>query len=77
MKRLILSLLLLPLGCGGGAPALTAAAPPPPEAADAGVIAARDAERQRKRTATSNTVLTSPLGVTSQPATIGKTLLGA
>ena len=52
-----------------------------PEEASAQVMAARDAERNRRRAAASSTVLTTPLGVPSTPttpaATGGKTLLGA
>ena len=78
LKRVLLSLMTMPvLGCGGGPPAAPAAPAPPPDASDAAVIGARDSERQRQRQAGSNTVLTGAQGDTSK-ATIGvKTLLGA
>jgi hypothetical protein len=75
--RLILSLLLLPLGCfGGGVPTAPASTPPPPQAQDVGVVAARDQERARRRAASSNTILTSPLGVTTAAPVALKTLFG-
>ena len=79
MFRFILSILLMPvLGCGGGgAPSLPPAAPPPPEQQDAGVTASRDAERMRRRSAASNTILTGPNGITGTAPTTTKTLLGA
>jgi len=81
MKKLLIHLLLLPLlpvlGCGGGAPAAPAAAAPPPEQSDAGVIGARDAERARKRSATSNTILTGAQGVATPANVAVKSLLGA
>lgn len=77
MRRFIFSLLLLPLiGCGGGTPKVKEAAPPA-EDSDASVIAARDQERQRRRTAASNTILTGAQGDTSQASTAVKSLLGA
>lgn len=47
-----------------------------PEQADAGVVAARDDERRRRRAAASQTILTSPRGITAPAATTGKSLLG-
>jgi len=47
-----------------------------PEQADAGVVAARDDERRRRRAAASQTILTSPRGLTAPAATAGKSLLG-
>lgn len=47
-----------------------------PEQADAGVVAARDDERRRRRAAASQTVLTSPHGITTTAPTQGKSLLG-
>ena len=75
MKRLILNLLLLPFGCGGGAPSMPPPSPPPPEQQDEGVIAARDGERKRKLQAASQTILTNARGI-DQTQTQGKTLLG-
>lgn len=51
---------------------------PAPQQADAAVTAASDAEKRRRRMAASNTILTSPLGVTGSQATKTqpKTLLG-
>jgi hypothetical protein len=79
MFRFILSILLIPVfGCmGGGAPSLPPAAPPPPEQQDAGVTASRDAERMRRRSVASNTILTSATGVSGAAPTSTKTLLGA
>lgn len=64
-------------GCGGEAPKLPAPAAPPPDAQDAGVVAARDAERLRRRASSSNTILTGPTGVTSAAPVQMKTLLGS
>lgn len=61
--------------CGGGAPSAPVVTPAPEEQ-DAGVVAARDAERQRRRQAASNTILTGAQGVTAPAPTVGKTLLG-
>ncbi len=78
MFRLILSILLTPvLGCGGGAPSLPPVAPPPPEQQDPGVTAMRDAERLRRRGATSNTILTGGTGLSTTAQTTTKTLLGS
>jgi hypothetical protein len=63
--------------CGGGAPQLPPAAPPPPESSDPAVTASRDAERKRRGAQDSNTILTSPMGVTGAAPTQLKTLLGA
>lgn len=60
---------------GGGTPAVTTVAQTP-EAQDPGVVSARDSERQRRRAAASNTILTSPQGATGTAPTTGKTLLG-
>jgi hypothetical protein len=77
MYRLIISLLLIPLGCfGGGGPSTPPPAPPPPDAQDTGVVAARDAERARRRAAGSSTVFTGPQGVTSPAPVATKTLIG-
>ena len=62
--------------CSGKAPKTPAPAPPPPEMQDAGVIGARDAERMRRRLASSNTILTGPLGTTTQAPLQTKSLLG-
>lgn len=76
--RYFLSLLLLPvIGCGGGAPKAPEPAAPPPEQSDAAVIAARDSERNRIRSAASNTILTGSQGVTTPANTAVKALLGA
>lgn len=77
MMRLILSLLLIPLGCfGGSVPTPPPPAPPAPEAQDVGVVASRDAERARRRAAGSNTILTGPAGTKSPAPVATKTLLG-
>lgn len=79
MRRLILSLLLIPVGCfGGGSPTVVPVPAPAPQQADASVTQAADDERRRRRAAASNTILTSPLGVTgaNSQKTQGKTLLG-
>lgn len=78
MYRIILSLLLVPLGClGGGMPSAPAAAPPPPDAQDTGVVAARDAERARRRAAGSNTIFTGPQGATNPAPVATKSLIGS
>ena len=78
LKRYILSILLMPvLGCGGSAPSPPPAPTPPPEQSDAGVIAARDSERNKRRQATSNTILTGPQGATAPASVAVKSLLGA
>lgn len=77
MKTLLLKIILFSLGCGGGPPAAPAAPAPPPEAQDAGVVGARDAERQRQRQSASNTILTGSQGDTSKATIAVKTLLGA
>lgn len=61
---------------GGSAPKATPV-PRAAEQADAGVVAARDDERRRRRAAASQTILTSPRGVTGEATTAGKTLLGS
>ncbi|QEM67585.1 hypothetical protein FO488_05075 [Geobacter sp. FeAm09] len=61
--------------CGGGVPSAPVVTPAPEEQ-DAGVVAARDSERLRRRMAASNTILTGAQGVTTQAPTISKTLLG-
>jgi hypothetical protein len=76
-RVLFLSILLIPLGCfSGGGPPAPAPAPPSPQAQDVGVVAARDQERARRRAASSNTILTSPLGVTTAAPVALKTLFG-
>ena len=62
--------------CGRSAPSAPAAPIPPPEQQDPGVTAARDAERMRRRTSASNTILTGPQGVTGAAPLQTKTLLG-
>lgn len=63
---------------GGSAPSPPPLPAPAPQQADASVTQAADAERKRRRQLASNTVLTSPLGVTAQQSqkTQAKTLLG-
>ena len=77
LKRLVISILLIPLGCfGGGAPSLPKAAPLPPEEQDASVMASRDAERIRRRAAAGSTMFSGPLGATGAAPVQAKTLFG-
>jgi hypothetical protein len=77
MKALLINLLLIPLGCFGGAKApKVTPAPQVPEEQAAAITAARSAEARRRRAAASQTILTSPRGITSEAATVGKKLLG-
>lgn len=46
------------------------------EQGDPSVVAARDDERRRRRAAASQTILTSPRGITAPANTTGKSLLG-
>lgn len=76
--RLLISLLLIPLGCFGGAksPAVPPPAPPAPESADASVVAARDDERLRRRAAAGTTIFSGPQGATGTAPVQAKTLFG-
>jgi hypothetical protein len=61
------------------APTVLAAPPKPPTIADPNVGKAANANRMKAALAAAgnNTVLTSPLGLTSPASTVKKTLLGA
>lgn len=75
--RLLITLLLIPLGCfGGSAPSAPPPAPPPPEEQDAAVIAGRDQERARRRAAAGSTMFTGPMGATGAAPVQAKTLFG-
>lgn len=74
--RLLITLLLVPLGCFGGAPSVPAAAPPPPEEQDAAVMAGRDKERARRRAAGGSTMFSGPMGATGAAPVQAKTLFG-
>lgn len=77
MKRLLINLLLTPLGLcfGGGTPRATAPQQIPEEQ-DASVLATRSADMRRRRAAASQTILTSSRGVTTEASTATKMLLG-
>jgi len=75
--RLLISILMIPLGCFGGAtPTTPAQAKPLPQEADTAVMATRDEERIRKRAAAGTTVFTGPQGATGTAAIQAKTLFG-
>jgi hypothetical protein len=64
-------------GCFGGSPSAQPLPAPPPQAGQGNVQAVEDADRRRRRAAASNTILTSPLGVTKSADTKPKSLLGS
>lgn len=72
--RLILCMSLL--FCFGGSPSSQPLPAPAPTQGSGGVQAAEAADVRRRRAAASNTVLTSPLGVTNTPKASPKSLLG-
>jgi len=75
--RLLLTILMIPLGCfGGGSPNVPPPAPPPPEEQDAAVIAGRDKERARRRAAGGSTMFSGPMGATGTAPVQAKTLFG-
>ena len=63
-------------GCFGGAPSSQPLPSPAPQAGQGNVQAVEDADKRRRQAAASNTVLTSPLGVTNPVKTKPKSLLG-
>lgn len=77
MLKFIISILLIPLGCFGGAAPST---PPPvaaaPEEQDAAVTASRDKERARRRAAGGSTMFSGPMGATGAAPVQAKTLFG-
>lgn len=76
--RLLITLLLIPLGCfGGSAPSAPPPAPPPPEEQDAAVMAGRDKERARRRAAGGSTMFTGPQGAMGAAPVQAKTLFGS
>jgi hypothetical protein len=63
--------------CFGGAnPSSQPLPAPAPQAGQGNVQAAEDADSKRKRAAASNTILTSPMGITNPAKTTPKSLLG-
>ena len=77
MHKLIVRLLLLPLGCFGGSPSAPPLPTPAPTMQSSAVAGEAEADRLRKRKAASNTLLTGSQGVQTQPVTERKTLLGS
>lgn len=75
MKIWLLKIFLFPLGCFGGGVSTPPTPLPSPQPLSGSVTTAEDAERQRRRAAASNTVLTGPQGA-SMSSTGGKSLLG-
>lgn len=62
--------------CFGGSPSVTPLPAPAPQAGQGNVQSVEDADKRRRRAAASDTILTSPLGVTKPAKTTPKSLLG-
>jgi hypothetical protein len=75
LTRMCLFMLVFP--CFGGSPSAQPLPSSAPQAGQGNVQAVEDADKGRKQAAASNTILTSPFGVTNPQKTTPKSLLGS